>query len=397
MPDTANGTFSSVNKDSPTGACEHCLTSGIYARNFQPRDLDVSHISHVLYAFLNLKSDGTVYVKQENAGIALTRTEATLETDTPILRNTLEETKANRHLKTQLSIGGWTWYMNFPDAASTPEGRAKFTSTSVELRWNWGFDGIDVDWEYPFNEIEATNFVLLLQAVRNELDTYGQKYASGHHFLLSIAAPAGLEKYEHLHLKDIGEIVDHINLMAYDYSGSWDKISGHNANLYPYNHHGAKMFDTDKAVNDYITAEVPPDKIVLGMPIYGRSFEGNSGFGESYRDVGGGSWEPGVWDYKALPKPGAVIKYDPAAQAYYSYEESTKELISYDTPPVVRKKVEYLLEHGLGGSMFWEVSADKEGDDSLIITSYNVLGGLDMTENWLDYNNYYYYNIASGM
>ncbi|KAF9773634.1 Endochitinase 1 [Fusarium sp. DS 682] len=304
--------------------------------------------------------------------------------------------KANRHLKTLLSIGGWSWSTNFPDAASTPERRARFASSSVELMWNWGFDGIDVDWEYPTDEVQATNFVLLLQAVRDELDVYGQKYAAGHHFLLSIAAPAGPEKYGQLHLKDIGEVVDQMNLMAYDYSGSWDKISGHNANLFPYNH-GAKMFNTDKAIKDYIKAEVPAEKIVLGMPIYGRSFEGNSGLGESYSDVGAGSWEPGVWDYKALPKPGAVIKYDPTAQAYYSYDESTKELISYDTPLVVRKKVEYLLEHGLGGSMFWEASADKEGDESLVVTSHNTLGDLDTSENWLDYKTSYYDNIASGM
>jgi chitinase len=47
--------------------------------------------------------------------------------------------------------------------------------------------------------------------------------------------------------------------------------------------------------------------------------------------------------------------------------------------------------------MFWEASADKEGDDSLISISRKSLGNLDMTENWLDFPKSRYINVASGM
>lgn len=261
---------------------------------------------------------------------------------------------------------------------------------------DWGFDGIDVDWEYPNDENEATNFDLLLQAVRDELDSYASQNAPGYHFLLSIAAPAGPEKYKKLHLDKISNIVDQINIMAYDYSGSWDSASGHNANLFPYKA-STNPYNSDKAINDYIDAGVPAEKIVLGMPIYGRSFEGNLGIGKSFSDVGQGSWERGVWDYKALPKPGAEIKYDEEAQAYYSYDSIMHELISYDTPEEVEKKVDYVLKHGLGGSMFWEASGDKKGNESLIGTSYNCLGTLDESENWLSFPDSRYANIALGM
>src|SRR5689334_22233328 len=106
--------------------------------------------------------------------------------------------KVHHHLKVILSIGGWTWSDNFASAAGTPENRMRFSKSAVTLMKDWGFDGIDIDWEYPDNDDEATNFDLLLQAVRDELDSYASQNSPGHRFLLSIAAPAGSEKYSKL-------------------------------------------------------------------------------------------------------------------------------------------------------------------------------------------------------
>jgi chitinase len=263
---------------------------------------------------------------------------------------------------------------------------------------DWGFDGIDVDWEYPADDTQAANMVLLLQAVRNELDAYAAQYASGYHFHLSIAAPAGPDNYNKLHLADLGQVLDHVNLMAYDYAGSWSSYSGHDANIYsnPSNPN-ATPFNTDDAVNAYIKGGVPANKIVLGMPIYGRSFQQTDGIGKPYSGVGSGSWENGVWDYKALPKAGATVSYDSAARAYYSYDPSTKELISFDTPAMIKDKVTYLKGKGMGGSMFWEASADRQGSDSLIGTSISALGGLDSTDNLLDFPDSKYDNIKNQM
>jgi chitinase len=53
--------------------------------------------------------------------------------------------KANRKLNVLLSTGGWTWSVNFPDAARTADSRALFAKSSVTIMKDWGFDGIDVD------------------------------------------------------------------------------------------------------------------------------------------------------------------------------------------------------------------------------------------------------------
>lgn len=306
--------------------------------------------------------------------------------------------KANRNLKIMLSIGGWTWSTNFPAAAATEATRKNFAKTSVAFMKDWGFDGIDVDWEYPADATQANNMILLLQAVRNELDAYAAQYAKGHHFELSIAAPAGAEHYGVLRLAELGKVLDHINLMAYDFAGSWSNYTGHDANLYPNPQNpNSTPFSTDVAVQAYINGGVPANKIVLGMPIYGRSFQQTKGIGQPFNGIGSGSWENGIWDYKVLPKPGAALKYDDVSKGYYTYDPNTKELISFDTPDMINTKVSYLKSKGLGGSMFWEASADKTGSESLIGTSRKSLGSLDSTQNYLDYPNSIYDNIRKGL
>lgn len=261
-------------------------------------------------------------------------------------------------------------------------------------------DGLDIDWEYPADATQAANFVALLQTVRQALDNYAAEYAPGYHFLLTIASPAGPQNYNTMQLSAMSQYLDFFNLMAYDYAGSWDSTSGHQANLHPASDSGnaqATKYSTDRAVGDYIAAGVPAAKIVLGMPIYGRSFESTAGIGQPYTGVGSGSWENGVWDYKALPKAGATVITDNAAGATYSYDSSSQELISYDTPAMVQTKVAYLKGKGLGGSMFWEASGDRNDTGSLLTTSYNALGSLDSTQNLLSYPNSQYDNIVAGV
>lgn len=297
-----------------------------------------------------------------------------------------------------LSIGGWTWSVNFPAAASTPAGRQTFARTAVTLMKDWGFDGIDVDWEYPADHTEGANMIPLLQAVRDELDAYAAEFAGGHHFELSIAAPAGFGNYQFYDMAGLGRLLDHVNIMAYDFAGAWSEFSGHGANIFDNpDQPNSTPYNSNEAVQAYVNGGVPAEKVVLGMPIYGRAFQQTDGIGLAFNGIGEGSWEPGIWDYKALPKAGAAMQSDDVAKGSYSYDASTRELITFDTPHMIQAKVTYLQGLGLGGSMFWEASADKTGAESLIGTSFNALGGLDPTQNYLDYPNSQYVNIASGL
>ncbi|UNI19741.1 Chitinase [Purpureocillium takamizusanense] len=375
---------------------------GVYGRNYQPTDLPASQISHVLYSFMNVQSDGTVVSGDTYADIEKHYPGDSWNDQGKNIYGCVKQLyllkKANRHMKVMLSIGGWTWSTNFPSASSSDSARSNFAKTAVNLVKDWGFDGIDIDWEYPANDDEARNMISLLQAVRDELDAYAARAANGHHFELSIAAPAGPKHYEKLHMKDIGRLVDHVNLMAYDYAGSWDNTTGHAANIFanPQNSVTTK-YNTEDAVNAYVGGGVPGSKMVLGMPLYGRSFESTDGLGSTFGGVGSGSFENGIWDYKVLPKAGASLQYDSVAKASWTYDSGSRELISFDTPDMVKEKVSYLKNKSMAGSMFWEASGDRKDGGSLISTSVNALGGLDTTENWLSYPESQYENMKKGM
>jgi chitinase len=199
-------------------------------------------------------------------------------------------------------------------------------------------------------------------------------------------------------LSQMDVYLDAWHLMAYDYAGSWDSVAGHQANLYPSTSNPASTpFSTDKAIKDYIAAGVPASKIVVGLPLYGRSFESTNGLGQSFSGVGSGSWESGSWDYKALPKAGATEYYDAAVGTAWSYDPSTKELITYDTKTSIGQKTTYIKNKGLGGGMFWETSSDKSGTDSLISTVAGNFGGLESSQNCLSYPGSQYANLVTGM
>ncbi|KFY50799.1 hypothetical protein V495_00090 [Pseudogymnoascus sp. VKM F-4514 (FW-929)] len=352
--------------------------------------------------------------------------------------------KKNRHMKTLLSIGGWTYSINFPVPASTAAGRKEFARSSVKLVADLGFDGLDIDWEYPANEAEATNMVLILKFLRSfdtvlnrrivvcigktvvalgtskyfvwhlhdncreELDAYAAKHAPGYHFLVTIASPGGPQNYNKMHMKEMDAYLDAWHLMAYclkefarvgyDYAGSWDKVAGHQANLYPsINNPASTPYSTDFAVKEYIAAGVTSSKIVIGMPIYGRSFEATAGLGKPFTGIGSGTWENGVWDYTDLPRAGATEFHDNQAVAAYSYDPVTKELISYDTPVEISTKSEYVKSKGLGGAMFWETSSDFTGSKSLISTAASKFGALESSQNLLSYPASVYENLKAGM
>ncbi|KAI1780015.1 glycoside hydrolase family 18 protein [Hypoxylon cercidicola] len=370
---------------------------------YHPQELPVSELTHILYAFADIDLNGTV--KSSDPAIDLDkrypRDSISNRTSNAYgaVKQLFIHKKKNRNLKTLLSIGGWNYSPKFVAVAASEAARHTFATTAVKLMTDWGFDGIDIDWEFPANDAEKENLVKLLEACRHALDRHSLLNGLKYRFTISVASPATPVNYENLDLVAMNKYVDTWHLMAYDYSGSWDTVSGHQANVFGYssNNTAPRKLSTDDAIKYYEAHGIHPQKIIMGLPLYGRAFEGTSGIGQNYSSIGEGGPQPGVWYYKDLPKPGATEIYDDVAKATYSYDASTKELISYDNVRSTTYKSQYLKARNLGGAFFWEASGDKAGGQGLVNTMSKNLRWLDDTPNNLHYPTSKYHNIRLGM
>lgn len=376
---------------------------GIYGANYQPQQIPANDITHVLYSFLDIGQDGTVKTADSYADI-----EKRYPTDSwndagknvyGCVKQLYLLKKKHRNMKTLLSIGGWTYSPKFVPAAATDANRKRFAASSVKLLADWGFDGIDIDWEYPTNAVEARNYVLLLKEVRAALDRYTTANRLNYRFIITIATAAGPQHYNKMDLKNMRPYVDMWHLMAYDYAGSWDSTTGHTANVYLSSSNPRETkFSTEKAVNDYIGAGIPARQILLGMPLYGRSFANTPRtVGSTYQGVGGGTIEKGIYLFKDLPRPGSNTWTSKNLIAAVSYDHKKKELISFEGTATAKLKAQYLIKKGLGGAFYWEASGDKTGAHSLVKIVGNSLGGLEQSRNLLTYPKSVYDNIRKNM
>ncbi|KIY50369.1 glycoside hydrolase family 18 protein [Fistulina hepatica ATCC 64428] len=387
---------------------------GIYGRKYPPSLIPASDLTHILYAFANINpSSGEVALSDlwADEQIHYPGDSWSEPAGTNNLYGNFKALyklkKANRHLKNILSIGGWTYSPSIHPVVVNPALRARFVETAVRLVEDYGLDGLDVDYEYPQNDEQARGYVALLAELRAGLDALAHTHGSGCRFLLTIAAPCGPDNYKKLHVREMDASLDFWNLMAYDFSGSWDSLANHQANL-----NGGPV-SASAAVNWYAQF-VRRDKLVLGIPLYGRSFLNTDGPGKPFSGVGPGTWEKGVYDYRVLPLSGAHMFRDEGACASWSYDYTRREMVSFDSPEVAQWKGAWIAQQGLGGSMFWELSGDKGGErpamedsaslgkqyvdgPNLVSTVKQAMGTLDMSSNWLEYPNSKFDNLRQGM
>ncbi len=339
----------------------------IYDRNYQIENIPIQHYTHLLYAFTGV-SPGPNYTltlldKWADVGLAANGTE--------LGGNFIKLQKlkqSNPSLKVLISVGGWFHSGLFSDMASQEAGRNSFANSCAALLNKYGFDGIDIDWEYPVdggNKIphrpeDKQNYVLLMQALRKAL---------GPNKLITAALPASPNFAKNYDLPAISSILDYINLMESDFAGPWSSRTDHQANLHAGSSSGRSA---ETSIQFYLDNGAPANKLVLGYPAYGRGWSGvpdvNYGLNQTFKSIPNGTWEAGVFDYKDIKNRlilgGTCFTVDDetkGASFVYCPSWNNGTFISYDSPDVVKWKGKFVCDKKLAGMMVWSIDRD-DGD-----------------------------------
>ena len=221
----------------------------------------------------------------------------------------------NPDLKVLLSVGGWG-SGRFSEMAADDASRASFAEDCLRVVEEFGLDGIDIDWEYPTSsaaEISSSpddteNYTRLMRDLRKAL---------GKDRLLTLASAASAE---YIDFRSIMKYVDFVNIMAYDMADA----PKHHSALYESENSGP--ITSDMAVKAHVAAGVPIDRLVLGMPFYGRG--------------------------------GPLLAL----------------LLGYEDPASLTIKCRYVIEEGMLGAMYWDYDGDTaEGDLSRTVAA-EILG-----------------------
>ena len=302
-------------------------------------------------------------------------------------------------LGASLSLGGWNWSTHFSVAARTEESREAFVSSCVDL-WLRGnlpvrdgepqggdgaaagiFDGIDLDWEWPGgaghpdnveHPDDAANFTLLVAEFRRQFDALSAE--TGEEYTLSVSLSGAARTSESYDAAIFGQ-VDFATVQGYDFAGPWSGETAHHSNLFvPDSQPDANSVDA--AIRRYLDLGAPADKLVMGIPAFGRGWQGVGPGGDGGR--GGTPDGPADDHYDGPTMAFGDLEelegrryLDEEAGAYWVHDGD--EWWTYDNPDVVALKGEYVLDRGLGGLMVWNLDMDPDG--TLVRAMDESLGG----------------------
>ncbi|XP_012274435.1 probable chitinase 2 [Orussus abietinus] len=322
-------------------------------------ELRPEHCTHLIYAFAGLNATTSTIVSldpwadfEENYGKGTYRKMTGLRRQFP-------------GLKVTLAIGGWNeGSANYSALAASPERRNTFVNSVVEFLKMYDFDGLDLDWEFPAKRGGAPhdkeNFVHLIRELHHAFEGRG----------LILTAAIGADKSTIDMSYDIPEMskyLDFIHVMAYDYHGSWDKRVLPNAPL-----HSKDDLSVEESITYLLKKGAPPSKLVVGLPMYGRTFVLVSPLSSGESPIGAPSLEKGFpgpftrengfMGYNEVCRELSnrtkewINSWDDESQTAYAVNGD--KVVVYDNPKSIRAKIDFVAKLQLAGVMVWSIDTD---------------------------------------
>ena len=256
--------------------------------------------------------------------------------------------KRNPQLKVLLSIGGWG-SGRFSEMASSAENRMAFAHDCLRVALEYGLDGIDIDWEYPTqgsagiscSPKDTDNFTLLMRDLRKVL---------GRKMLLTVATVAN-GKY--INFRECVRYMDFVNVMSYDMGNP----PYHHSALYPSSISG--WCTGSQAVEAHLEAGVPKEKLVMGLPFYGR--------GDHKNDI--------LHNYVKTKYTGGKndVCWNDTAKVPYLADKDGKLVLGMENTYSLALKCQYIIDNGLLGGMYWEYAEDNAQLDQARTVSLSLM------------------------
>ena len=339
---------------------------------YLPDNLDQqpTHASYWVYANHGYKGNGTGWIN--------TNTGATGDYPLPLPKPNgapgIIELCQNNGVKLMASIGGWSMCKHFPEMAADPVKRQNFLDDCVELI-NMGFDGIDIDWEYPNNPgmnienysyADYENFAILMEEIRA---------AIGPDKLITAAFSASPSNLGGFDWPRLAQSMDYFNMMSYDFEGGWSNNAGHNSALY-----GALSWDNTFS---FLTSQgVSPSKINMGTAFYGRGVKTNGpaslgaptlkspanvqpdgpiNTASDFTNWAVFDGTPSTYYVNQVidnPANGWTKHWDNVAQVPYATKGDF--FLSYSDEQSIGLKAQYVVDNNIAGVIIWQVFGDLE-------------------------------------
>lgn len=337
----------------------------------KPSTIQYSKYTIINYAFFKPELNGTISSTDSWADENLLLGQINWSTN-PVSyypNTSIIDRAHNVGVKVLPSIGGWTLSDNFPSIAASTTKRTTFSHACCDLIRTYHFDGIDIDWEYPGfvdhggSPADKQNFTAFLQQIRDSLTALGVQQNKT--YMLTFCAGASRVNMSNIAWNDIVNLVDIINLMSYDFFGSWDPVANHNSPLYKPTQ-GDATFNIDSAVTYLLNHYgIPPNKLSAGVAFYGRSAK-TSGTPALFAPITGtdnitfSDDDGSPLYYNVLKKQNLFTKHwDATAQVpYLTGNGSLQSFVSFDDEQSVGLKAAYIKNKNLRGAIIWEITGD---------------------------------------
>jgi chitinase len=352
-----------------------------------PQNIKYDRYSVINYAFFKPLPDGRLKGTDDWADENLLQGKINWETSpkSHYPNTSIVDLAHNAGVKIVISIGGWSESDLFPSIASDAQKRQTFASECARLSAFYNLDGIDIDWEYPgYAEHKGTpadkqNFTFLLRGIRDSLS--GLSKQTGKNYLLTGAFGAGGDHFDNIEWENIAPLMDAINLMTYDFYGTWASETGHHAALFA-------ASEKDKRANADVYGKlliekymVPPSKINIGVAFYGLSFKTKGDpalYAPSLKKRDEETFKNGenYHEIDSILKTNTFTEHwDDKAQApFLTGNGGLNTFVSYENARSVSAKAQYVLDKNLRGVIVWELTGDYLKNTDL--SRNNLEGGI---------------------